>query len=116
MNTYATTDSRQILTAAIQGNRAESCLPIFAGSKLAVAFIKLSKNSRADILCAVEKVWGVGGVETSVIPDEPDVLDGGDVVEGVGVVGLASGCRVRRVVWWFLAVLRVRSSRLSHNG
>jgi hypothetical protein len=30
------------------------------------------------------KVWGIGGPETPVIPDEPDVLDGGDVVEGLG--------------------------------
>jgi hypothetical protein len=31
------------------------------------------------------------GVDTPLTPDGPDVLDGGEVVEGVGVVGLASG-------------------------
>ena len=31
------------------------------------------------------------GAETPDKPDEPVVLDGGDVVEGVGVVDLASG-------------------------
>ena len=35
-------------------------------------------------------------------PDGPDVLDGGDVVEGVGVDGLASGSSSARVVGWFL--------------
>ena len=40
-----------------------------------------------------EKVWGAGGeFETLVTPDEPDILDGGDVVEGVGVDGLAVDC------------------------
>ena len=40
------------------------------------------------------------GEETPVTPDEPDVLDAGDVVEGIGVDGLAacssstSGCLV----------------------
>jgi hypothetical protein len=43
---------------------------------------EIPKFSQADILCAVEKVWGVGGVETPAIPDEPDALDAGDVVEG----------------------------------
>jgi hypothetical protein len=42
------------------------------------------------------------GVETRVTPDRPDVLDGGHVVDGVGVDDLAAGCRVRRVGWWFL--------------
>jgi hypothetical protein len=32
-----------------------------------------------------------GYQETPVTSDGPDVLDGGDVVEGVGVIGLASG-------------------------
>ncbi len=42
------------------------------------------------------------GVEASATPDEPDVLDAGDVVEGVGVGGLRRPRRVRRVGWWFL--------------
>ncbi len=45
----------------------------------------------------VEKVWGVE--ETSVISDEPDVLDGGVVLQGLGVKGLRQDRRVRRVVW-----------------
>ena len=55
---------------------------------------------RGQICCALWKKYGpIGGYqETSVIPGEPDVLDGGDVVEGVVGDGLASGCRVRRVV------------------
>jgi len=39
------------------------------------------------MLCAVEKAWGPEGVETPVIPDEPDMLGGGDVVEGIGGMG-----------------------------
>jgi len=31
------------------------------------------------------------GGHSAAIPDEPDVLDGGDGVEGVGVDGLATG-------------------------
>ena len=34
---------------------------------------------------------GDTGVETPVIPDEPDVLGADDVVEGVGADGLATG-------------------------
>jgi hypothetical protein len=46
------------------------------------------------------KVWAYPGVETPVTPDEPgagqpDVLDAGDAVEGLGID------RLRRVVWWF---------------
>jgi hypothetical protein len=57
---------------------------------------KNPKIPRADILQDVEKVWGIGGQETPVIPDEPgagqpDVLDAGDVVEGHGVGGLVTG-------------------------
>ena len=42
------------------------------------------------------------GVDTPLTPVEPDVLDAGDVVESVGVVGLAAGCRVRRVGSWLV--------------
>ena len=48
-----------------------------------------------------ETSMGSRGVETPNTPDEPDALDAGDVVEGVGVDVLATGCRVRRVVWCF---------------
>ena len=37
------------------------------------------------------------GLETPDPPDEPGELDAGDVVEGVGGGGLATGWRVRRV-------------------
>ena len=46
------------------------------------------------MLCAVEKVWGPEGVETPVIPDEPDVFDANDALEWLEVDALASGCRV----------------------
>ena len=39
------------------------------------------------MLLTVEKVWGLGGLETPITPDEPDVLDVGDGVEGLGVDG-----------------------------
>ena len=42
------------------------------------------------------------GLETPVLPGEPDVLGAGDAVERVGAVGLATGCRVCRDVWWFV--------------
>jgi hypothetical protein len=45
---------------------------------------------------------GSRGEETPVRPDEPDVLDASYGLQGLGVDGLATGCRVRRVVWWFL--------------
>jgi hypothetical protein len=41
--------------------------------------------------------------ETPLTPVEPEVLDGGDGVVGLGVYGLASGCRVRRVDWAYLS-------------
>ena len=40
----------------------------------------------------------IPGVETTAIPGELDVLDAGDVVEGVGVDGWRRVRRVRRVV------------------
>ena len=41
---------------------------------------------RGQLCCGLwKKVWPIGGLrETAIIPDEPDVLDGGDVVDGVG--------------------------------
>ena len=42
--------------------------------------------------------WSTPGVKTSDQPDEPDEVNGGDAVEGVGVDVW------RRVVWWCLAI------------
>jgi hypothetical protein len=39
------------------------------------------------------------GEEAHDIPDEVDVVDAGDVVEGLGVDGLASGCLVVSSLW-----------------
>jgi hypothetical protein len=40
---------------------------------------------RPDILQAVEKSMGsTRGVKTRITTDEPDVLDGGDGVDGIG--------------------------------
>ena len=44
---------------------------------------------------------GLEGAETPVIPDELDVLDGGDGVEGLGVGAWRRVRRVRRVVVLF---------------
>jgi len=39
--------------------------------------------------CEFQNKYGAyPGVETPITPDEPDVLDAGDVVEGLGVGGL----------------------------
>ena len=54
--------------------------------------------------------WGCGlggatpGIKTPVIPDEPDVLDDNDRVEGYGVFGWRRGRRVRRVVCGFFQI------------
>jgi hypothetical protein len=45
------------------------------------------------------------GIETPIIPDEADALDVCDGVEGVGVDGLATGRRGRRVVQERLRIL-----------
>ena len=44
-------------------------------------------------VCSTRCELGSGGIKTPDTPDEPDVLDGGDVVQGFGVEGL------RRVGW-----------------
>ena len=53
------------------------------------------------------KVGGLPpGVETPVTPDEPDLLDGGYVVQGYGVAGLATGTSSASgclVVFWGIA-------------
>jgi hypothetical protein len=54
------------------------------------------------------------GLVKAYTPDGPDVLDGGDVVEGVVGEGLASGCRVRRVGGWFMSL--VVGSSVAKNG
>jgi hypothetical protein len=70
--------------------------------------MKPPRNSRPDMLCAVEKVWGVGGRSFSYTR-RTWRLDGGDVVEGVGGGGLATGLepntieilgQVRLIVGW----------------
>ena len=53
-------------------------------------------------VCSTWCELGSGWVETPVTPDEgdePGVLDDGDVVEGLGADGLASGRRVVGDVW-----------------
>ncbi len=37
------------------------------------------------------KYGPIGGVEASIIPDEPDVPDANDALQGFGEYGLASG-------------------------
>lgn len=37
------------------------------------------------------KVWEIGGIEIPDTPDESDVPDAGDVLQGLGVGGLGSG-------------------------
>jgi hypothetical protein len=42
------------------------------------------------MIAASRKKYGVHtGVETPITPDGPDVLDGANAVEGLGVIGLA---------------------------
>ena len=59
-------------------------------SELAVlpgrAFIETIKNFTGRYIdgCGREREPIPRGEETAITPDEPDVLDGGDVVEGVG--------------------------------
>jgi hypothetical protein len=57
---------------------------------------KNPKIPRADILQDVGKVWGIGGLETPVIPDEPGAGQPDDstpvmVWKGLGVDGLPMG-------------------------
>jgi len=69
------------------------------------AYKEPQKNLRPDMERKVA-AKGVGWrQQTSSIPGEPDVLDDGDVVEGLGI---DSWRRVRRVEWWFVAVVTVR--------
>jgi hypothetical protein len=53
------------------------------------------------MLCAVEKVWGAGGVETPVVPDEPDDSTPVMPCKDLGWMPWRRVRRVRRVVWWF---------------
>ena len=57
---------------------------------------------------------GSRGVETSVTPDEPDVLDAGDGVQGLGVGGLASGSSSASV--FLVASAGARESGLCHQS
>jgi hypothetical protein len=67
------------------------------------AFIEPPLNSRADMLHDLGKVWDLPGVETPVTPDGPDVLDGGDGVEGLVVdgVGLSANYLILITNWPF---------------
>ena len=62
-----------------------------------LAFMKPPRNSRADNLPNLVPKGEYPGVEILEIPDEPDVLDAGDMVEGLGVSGLRRVRRLRRV-------------------
>jgi hypothetical protein len=66
-------------------------------------------GTRGELCCGLWKKYGVqGGVETAVIPDEPDVLDANYAVQGLAVDARRRVRRVRRVVWWFVAEVLVR--------
>jgi hypothetical protein len=45
----------------------------------------------ADLEKSMGKLGGIPGVETPAASDGPDVLDGGDGVDGLGVNWVASG-------------------------
>ena len=64
--------------------------------------MKSARNSWADHVPDRLQKEVYPGAEIPFVPVEPDVLDGGDGVEGVGVDDLASGCRVCRVLFRFL--------------
>ena len=60
---------------------------------------EISKNFPGRSIAGCGSKYGVyPGASTPIIPDEPDALDAGGGVEGVGAVGLASGGRVSRAV------------------
>jgi hypothetical protein len=66
---------------------------------ISVSLYRKSEKNSGRIYCRFQEKYGVyPGVETPITPDDPDVLDGGDGVKGVGGEGLATGCRVCRVV------------------
>ena len=47
---------------------------------------------RGQIYCVLwKRVWGVGGEETPVIPDEPDAPDAGGVLQALGYM-IGVGC------------------------
>jgi len=66
--------------------------------------MKSARNSWADHVPDRLQKEVYPGAEIPFVPVEPDVLDGGDVVEGVGQVVWRWIRRVRWLVWWFLAV------------
>jgi hypothetical protein len=49
-----------------------------------IAFIEFPKTLRADPLLGLVLKGAYPGVDTPLTPDEPDVLDGGEVVGGLG--------------------------------
>ena len=73
-------------------------LPRFEKKSLRLATLPPCRERVCSTWCEL----GSGGVETSDLPVGPDVLDASDVVKEVVGDSLATGCRVRRVVWWFL--------------
>jgi hypothetical protein len=66
--------------------------------------MKSARNSWADHVPDRLQKEVYPGAEIPFVPVEPDVLDGGDALQGLGVDTLATGRRVRRVVWWFSRV------------
>jgi hypothetical protein len=76
--------------------------------------MKPPQNSRADNMDGLGKSIGLprGYQETPVTPDEPDALDGGDEVEGLGVAGQYANHRVEQSHevtldgTWYLPVIR----------
>jgi len=69
---------------------------------------------------AEEKYGALLWAETPITPDEPDVLDGGDVVEGIGgswrQVRRVVGCdRLFGVVWCFLVLTMAHFPLLGEN-
>jgi hypothetical protein len=63
-----------------------------------VAPLRKFQNFHGQIYCRMWKKYGAyPGVQTPLTLDELGVLDGGNWVEGLGAIGLALGCLVRRV-------------------
>jgi hypothetical protein len=58
----------------------------------------------------------MGGVETPVIPGEPDVLDVNVDLQGLAADARRRVRRVRRVAWWFVyGSYRYRSIRATSS-
>ena len=70
-----------------------SIYPVLKKKSLRLATLPPCRKSVCSTRCGL----GSGRVETSDTPDESDVLDAGDGVEGVGVEGRRRARRVWRV-------------------